>query len=137
MVNEIKRLGLGGNFVINLLTFDYGSTNPNNCVVVNNLCDMGQSAIAAAQALHQQSGIAFSHIGFTMDIGRADTQDEVTSLHDIDTVNAFVKSNGLPISWFWNFDKDNPNGNSNETTNGNGVPALSYNHEYLNTLGVP
>ncbi len=137
VVNEIKRLGLGGNFVINLLTFDYGSTNPNNCVVVNNLCDMGQSAIAAAQALHQQSGIAFSHIGFTMDIGRADTQDEVTSLHDIDTVNAFVKSNGLPISWFWNFDKDNPNGNSNETTNGNGVPALSYNHEYLNTLGVP
>ena len=136
VVNEIKRLGLGGNYVVNLITFDYGTTNPNNCVVVNNLCQMGQSAIAAAQALNQQSGIPFNHIGFTMILGRADTVDEVTTLADIDTVNAFVKANGLPISWFWNFDKDNPNGVSNETLNGNGVPALAYNNEYINSLGV-
>ena len=94
MVNEIKRLGLAGNYVVNLMTFDYGSTNVNNCVVANNLCDMGNSAIAAAQALNQQSGIPFNHIGITMMIGRADTQDEVTSLHDIDTINAFVIANG-------------------------------------------
>jgi hypothetical protein len=137
VVNEIKRLGLGGNYVINLMTFDYGSTNTNNCVVVNNLCDMGQSAIAAAQALNQQSGIPFSHIGVTMMIGRADTQDEVTSLHDIDTINAFVISNHLPTSRFWSFDRDTPNGTGGSNSNGNGAPILAYTHEYMNTLGVP
>jgi len=138
VVKEIKRLGLGGNYVINLMTFDYGSTNTNNCVVVNNLCDMGQSAIAAAQALNQQSAIPFSHIGLTQDIGRADTQDEVTSLHDIDTISAFVKSNGLATTRFWSFDRDTPTGNGGASTmNGNGAPVLSYNHEFMNSLGVP
>jgi chitinase len=136
VVKEIKRLGLGGNYVINLMTFDYGSTNVNNCVVANNLCDMGQSAIAAAQALNQQSGIPFNHIGITMMIGRADTQDEVTSLHDIDTINAFVLSNGLPASRFWAFDRDTPNGTGGSNMNGNGQPALAYTHEFMNSLGV-
>ena len=136
VVKEIKRLGLGGNYVINLMTFDYGSTNVNNCVVVNNLCDMGQSAIAAAQALNQQSGIPFNHIGITMMIGRADTQDEVTSLHDIDTINAFVISNGLPVSRFWAFERDTPNGTGNNNSNGNGAPVLAYTHEFMNSLGV-
>jgi len=142
VVNEIKRLGLGGNYVINLMTFDYGSTNPNNCVVVNNRCDMGQSAIAAAQALNQQSGIPFNHIGITMDIGQADTQDEVTSLHDIDTINAFVLSNGLATSRFWSFDRDTPGScpvgpPSSSTCNGTGNASLAYTHEYMNSLGVP
>jgi chitodextrinase len=135
VVNEIKRLGLGGNYVVNLMTFDYGSTNVNNCVVANNVCDMGQSAIAAAQALNQQSGIPFNHIGITMMIGRADTQDEITSLHDIDTVNAFVISNGLPTSRFWSFDRDTPGGGGS-SSNGNGVAALAYTNEYMNSLGV-
>ena len=135
VVNEIKRLGLTGNYVINLMTFDYGSTNPNNCVVVNNLCDMGKSAIAAAQALNQQSGIPFNHIGVTMMIGRADTQDEVTSLQDIDTINAFVISHGLPVSRFWAFDRDTP-GPGGSSSNGNGVAALEYTRRYMSSLGV-
>ncbi|MBO0800448.1 MAG: hypothetical protein J2P31_16645, partial [Blastocatellia bacterium] len=135
VVNEIKRLGLTGNYVINLMTFDYGSTNPNNCVVVNNLCDMGNSAIAAAKALNQQSGIPFNHIGVTMMIGRADTQDEVTSLQDIDTINAFVISNGLAVSRFWSFDRDTP-GPGGSSSNGNGVAALEYTRRYMNSLGV-
>jgi chitinase len=137
VVNEIKRLGLSGNFVVNLMTFDYGSTTPSNCVVLNNLCDMGNSAIAAAQALNQQSGIPFNHIGITMMIGQADTHDEVTSLHDIDTINAFVISNGLAVSRFWAFERDTPNGTGNNNSNGNGVPALAYTREFMNSLGVP
>ncbi len=136
VVNEIKRLGLGGNYVVNLMTFDYGSTTVNNCVVVNSACDMGQSAIAAAQALNQQSGIPFSHIGVTMMIGKADTQDEITSLHDIDTIDAFVISNGLPLIRFWAFDRDTP-GAGGSSSSGTTVPALSYTHEFMNTLGVP
>jgi hypothetical protein len=136
VVNEIKRLGLTGNYVVNLMTFDYGSTNTNNCVVVNNACDMGQSAIAAAQALNAQSGIPFNHIGLTMMIGKADTQDEITSLHDIDTVNAFVISNHLPTSRFWAFDRDTP-GAGGSSSSGTTNPALAYTHEYMNSLGVP
>jgi hypothetical protein len=135
VVKEINRLGLTGNFAINLMTFDYGATNASSCVVVNNACDMGQSAIQAAQALNQQSGIPFSHIGVTMMIGRADTQDEITSLHDIDTVNAFVVANGMPVSFFWAFDRDTPGGGGNNS-NGNGVAALAYTHEYMTSLNV-
>jgi len=136
VVNEIKRLGLTGNYVVNLMTFDYGSTTTSNCVVVNNACDMGQSAIAAAQALNAQSGIPFTHIGITMMIGKADTQDEITSLHDIDTVSAFVISNHLPTSRFWAFDRDTP-GAGGSSSSGTTNPALAYTHEYMNSLGVP
>src|SRR5436309_3380310 len=83
------------------------------------------SALAAAQALHQQYGIRFSHIGVTIMIGRADTQYEVTSLHDIDTINAFVISNHLPTSRFWSFDRDTPNGTGGSNSNGNGAPILA------------
>ena len=136
VVSEIKRLGLGGNYVVNLMAMDYGSTNANNCVVVNNLCDMGQSASEAAQALNQQSGIPFNHIGLTVDIGQNDTQDEVTSLANVDTMLSFVKSNGLATARFWSFDRDTPTGNGASTMNGNGDPPLAYNNEYVKDLGV-
>ncbi len=136
VVNEIKRLGLTGNYVVNLMTFDYGSTTTSNCVVVNNTCDMGQSAIAAAQALNAQSGIPFNHIGITMMIGKADTQDEITSLHDIDTVNAFVISNHLPTSRFWAFDRDTPGAGGSSSSGTTNAP-LAYTHEYMTSLGVP
>ncbi len=136
VVKEIQRLKLGGKFVINLLTFDYGTVSPTVCVVVNNKCDMGQSAIAAVQALNQQTGIPMSNIGFTQDIGQADTPGEVTSLQDIDTLNAFAVANALPISWFFSFDRDTPNGTRADNMNGNGAPPLAYNQEYMKTLGV-
>lgn len=137
VVSEIKRLGLSGNYVVNLMAMDYGSTNANNCVVVNNLCDMGQSAVQAAQALNQQSGIPLNHIGLTVDIGQNDTQDEVTSLANVDTICSFAKANGLRAVRFWSFDRDTPNGNGGASTmNGNGDPALAYNNEYKKACSV-
>jgi len=136
VVNEIKRLGLTGKFVVNLMTFDYGSSNPNNCVVANNLCDMGQSAIQAAQALNQQSGIPLNHIGVTMMIGQADTQDEITSLKDIDTISAFVKSNNMPSIAFWAFDRDQPGSGGSSSSGTPSVPALAYTREFMSALGV-
>ena len=136
VVNEIKRLGLTGNYVVNLMTFDYGSTTTSNCVVVSGACEMGQSAIAAAQALNAQSGIPFTNIGITMMIGKADTQDEITTLQDIDTVNAFVISNHLRTTRFWAFDRDTP-GAGGSSSSGVTSPALAYTHEYINSLGVP
>jgi len=136
VVKEIKRLALGGNFVINLMTFDYGSTNPNNCVVVSGACDMGNSAIQAAQALNQQSGIPFNHIGVTMMIGKADTPDEFTTLHDIDTISAFVVSNGMPFIGFWAFERDTPGAGGCCSSGTPNVPALAYTREFMNALGA-
>jgi chitinase len=135
VVKEIKRLALGGNFVVNLMTFDYGSTNPNNCVVVGSACDMGNSAIQAAQALNQQSGIPFNHIGVTMMIGQADTKDEFTTLHDIDTISAFVISNGMPLIRFWAFERDTPGAGGCCSSGTPNVPALAYTREFMNALG--
>src|SRR5262249_33706411 len=100
-----------------------------------------QSAIAAAQALNQQAGIPFKNIGLTQDIGQADTQDEVTTLANIDTINAFVLSNGLAASRFWSFDRDTPGScpvgpPSSSTCNGTGNAALAFTHEFMNSLGV-
>lgn len=141
VVSEIKRLGLTGNYFINLMTFDYGSTSTTNCVVVNGKCDMGQSAIAAAQALNQQQGISFKNIGLTQDIGQADTQDEVTTLQNISALNAFVLSNGLAASRFWSFDRDTPGScavgpPSSSTCNGTGDPALAFTKQFMSSLGV-
>jgi hypothetical protein len=49
-----------------------------------------------------------------------------------------VKSNQLVAARFWSFDRDTPTGNGGASTmNGNGDPALAYNHEYINACGVP
>jgi|SRR5579859_4160323 len=136
VVNEIRRLGLGGKYVVNLMTFDYGAASNQVCTLGSNgLCDMGNSAIAAAQALNQQSGIPFNHIGVTMMIGRADAQDEITDQHAIDTIDAFAISNGLPLVRYWSFDRDTPGGGGSSSS-GTNVPPLTYVHEFMNSLGV-
>jgi hypothetical protein len=72
-----------------------------------------------------------------VDIGQNDTQDEVTSLANVDTICNFAKSNGLAAVRFWSFDRDTPNGNGGASTmNGNGAPSLAYNHEYLKACAV-
>ena len=49
--------GLGGNYTVNSMSFDFGSANPTYCVVLGGVCEMGQSAIAAVEAVNQQYGI--------------------------------------------------------------------------------
>jgi hypothetical protein len=137
VVSEIQRLGLGGNYTINLMTMDYGSAAAYNCVVVNGACEMGQSAIQAAQSLNSQYGIPYSHIEITPDIGQNDTQGEIFTLADVDTVAAFIKSNGLAGAHFWSFDRDTPTCTSGASTcNGNGAASLAYTNEFKNDLGV-
>ena len=142
VVSEIQRLGLGGNYVINLMAMDYGSPTTTNCVIVNSQCEMGQSAVNAAEALHTQTGIAYSHIGLTVDIGQNDTQGEVTTISDVDTISAFALANGLGTVRFWSFDRDTPGnpvcatGTDSDSCNGTGAAALDYTDEYLKDLGI-
>lgn len=142
VVNEIQRLGLGGNYVIALMAMDYHSPTASNCVVVSGQCDMGQSAVNAAQALHVQTGIPYSHIGLVVDLGQNDTSGEVFTLADVDTVAAFARANGLATVRFWSFDRDTPGnpacatGTDADNCNGTGAPPLSYTNQFLKDLGL-
>ena len=82
VINAIKAGGLQG-YLINLMVMDYGSTIPSNCTIVNGRCDMGKSAIAAAESLHNFHGIPYNQIELTPMIGGNDTQDETFDLGDI------------------------------------------------------
>jgi len=105
-MNSIKSQGLTG-YIINLMTMDYGSTTPTNCVVENGKCNMGKSATQAAINLHNYWGVPYSQIEITPMIGGNDTQDETFTLADVDTVSNFVLTNKLSGVHFWSLDRDN------------------------------
>ncbi|HET6345034.1 MAG TPA: glycosyl hydrolase, partial [Myxococcota bacterium] len=101
----LKAAGLGGYFV-NLMTMDYGSTKPVNCVVKNGQCDMGASAIQAAVNLNRFYGVPFDHIELTPMIGGNDTPDETFTLDDVSTVTSFARQKGLAGLHHWSLDRD-------------------------------
>ena len=77
------------------MAMDYGSTIPSNCTIVNGQCDMGKSAIAAAENLHNYYGIPYNQIELTPMIGGNDTQDETFELADITELANYARNKGL------------------------------------------
>ncbi|WP_230463631.1 hypothetical protein [Burkholderia ubonensis] len=71
VMQAIQTYGLK-NYTINLMTMDYGSAGPGNCVVANGTCQMGQSAIQAAMNLHDHWGVPYSQMELTPMIGGND-----------------------------------------------------------------
>jgi chitinase len=105
VMDAIKSVGLT-KYTINLMTMDYGSAIPGNCVVSNGACEMGSSAAQAAVDLHNQYGVPYNQIELTPMIGGNDTQGEVFTIADAVTVSNFVLQNGLAGLHFWSFDRD-------------------------------
>jgi chitinase len=107
VMNALKTIGLT-NYVINLMTMDYGVASPYNCVLgVDGSCDMGKSAIKAAMNLHEYYGVPYSRIHLTPMIGSNDTPGEIFNhLDDIDEVSAFILSYGIGGLHHWSFDRD-------------------------------
>lgn len=130
------------NYTINLMVMDYGSTGPGLCVVSGGSCDMGQSAVQAAKNLQHTYGVPLSHIELTPMIGQNDTQSEVVSLHDVDTISNYAVLNGLAGVNFWSLDRDTPcaggsTGSASPVCNSvSGVPALGYSRRFLQDLGL-
>lgn len=109
--NEVVEAVLGSslkNYVINLMTMDYGSASSSVCVVVSGSCEMAQSAIQAVQNLEHTYGIAASKIAVTPMIGLNDNTAETFTIADVDTLTSYVKSNGLAGLHFWSLDRDTP-----------------------------
>ncbi|HKE16532.1 MAG TPA: hypothetical protein VKB80_16780 [Kofleriaceae bacterium] len=93
---------------VNLMTMDYGSPGPSVCVVNDggDRCDMGRSAIQAAQNLQAAWGVPLSNVELTPMIGGNDVQSNVFSLDDADTIAGFAIENGLAGVHYWSYDRD-------------------------------
>jgi hypothetical protein len=125
-------------YTVNLMVMDYGGTSTANCVVVNGACEMGQSAIQAVENLEYTYGIPASHIELTPMIGQNDTQGEITTLADVDTITHYATANGLAGLHFWSLDRDTPCAAGSASSTCNSYPSvgvLGYTNEFLNDLG--
>jgi hypothetical protein len=126
------------NYTINLMVMDFGSATAANCVVVNGVCAMGQSAIQAVTNLEHTYGIPASHIELTPMIGQNDAQGEITTLADMDTIVNYATANGLAGVHFWSLDRDTPCAAGSASSTCNSYPtvgALGYTNEVLKDLG--
>jgi hypothetical protein len=138
VMSAIQSQGLS-NYIIDLMTMDYGSTSPGNCTIVNGVCEMGQSAIQAAELLHSGYGVPYSQIELTPMIGGNDTQGETFTLADVATVSSYALQKGLAGIHFWSFDRDTDcaPGSASPTCNSYGQAGrLGFTTAFLSALGL-
>jgi len=138
VMNAITQFGLS-NYLIDLMTMDYGSANPSNCVVVNGKCEMGKSAVQAAIDLNTQFGVPYGNIEITPMIGGNDTKNETFTISDAAIVSSFVTQQGLAGVHFWSFDRDRncPPGPAKSTCNSYGKGGtLGFTNAFITDLGL-
>jgi azurin len=138
-VNAVKASSLK-NYVINLMTMDFGSASAGVCVVVSGACEMAQSAIQAVKNLEHTYGIPAGKIAVTPMIGLNDNTAETFTAADVDTLTSYVRSNGLAGLHFWSLDRDTPCATTttyaSPTCNSvSGTTALEYTNRFLSDLG--
>jgi chitinase len=139
--NEVVEAVLGSglkNYVINLMTMDYGSASSSVCVVVSGSCEMAQSAIQAVENLEHTYGIPASKIAVTPMIGMNDTTSETFTIADVDTLTAYVVDNGLAGLHFWSLDRDTPCADTYASPTCNSISSttpLEYTDRFLSDLG--
>src|ERR1700733_12337204 len=139
--NEVVQAVLGSslkNYVINLMTMDFGSASSSVCVVVSGSCEMAQSAEQAVKNLEHTYGIPASKIAVTPMIGLNDNTSETFTTADVDTLTSYVKSNGLAGLHFWSFDRDTPCSDDFASPTCNSVSSttpLEYTKRFLTDLG--
>ena len=139
--NEVVEAVLGSslsNYVINLMTMDYGSASSSVCVVSGSTCEMAQSAIQAVKNLEHTYGIAASKIAVTPMIGMNDATTETFTTADVDTLSSYATSNGLAGLHFWSLDRDTPCSDTYASPTCNSVSSttpLEYTNKFLSDLG--
>jgi len=138
VVNAVKGSSLK-NYVINLMTMDYGSASASVCVVVSGSCEMGQSAIQAVKNLEHTYGIPAGKIAVTPMIGLNDNTAETFTAADVDTLTSYARSNGLAGLHFWSFDRDTPCSDTYASPTCNSISSttpLEYTNRFLSDLGI-
>ncbi len=130
VLRTIRAHGLAS-YTINLMVMDYGPPNATNCVVANGVCDMGRSAIQAAENLNAQHGVAFSQIELTPMLGVNDVAQNDLLDDDARVITRYASEKGLAGVRFWSLDRDQPcprppAGASARCSGIESVPALGY-----------
>lgn len=85
---------------VNIMAMDYGPSYPAD--------QMAKNAIAAAHAVHDQVGGAWSAIAITPMVGINDVQPERFTLDDVKTVVDFAKATGIEQMGSWSVNRDHP-----------------------------
>jgi chitinase len=107
VIERVRALGVQ-DYLVNLMVMDYGPPAPGNCVVREQDCDMGASAIQAARNLHERQGVPFDHMELTAMLGVNDTPGNRFSLPDAVRLARFAREHGLAGVHYWSMDRDNP-----------------------------
>ena len=139
MVRAVQASSLQ-NYTINLMVMDFGAPSPVVCVVSGGVCDMGQSAIQAAQNLEHTYGVPAARIELTPMIGVNDVSSETFTLGNVDTLTGYAAANGLAGVHYWSLDRDTPcQGNMTTASpicnSVSGSTALGYTRRFLQDLG--
>jgi chitinase len=145
VMNAIHQYGLG-NYTINLEVMDYansGAENASLCAIGSNgMCNMGQSAINAAENLHNNWSVPYAQIELTPMIGGNDDYDEIFTLADVTTLSAYALQKGLGGVHFWAFERDRDcapvtvDNNASDLCNNYGqAGTLAYTNAFLQQLG--
>ncbi len=130
VLQAIRSHGLA-TYTINLMAMDYGPPAPANCVVANDVCDMGASAIQAAENLNTAQGVPFGQIALTAMIGVNDVAANDFTIADATRLARYARERGLAGLHFWALDRDTPcprpaQGASAGCSGIESVPALGY-----------
>ena len=138
VLEAIQTVGLNWNNVfINLMAMDYGSGSSACVVGSSGKCDMGASAIAAAESMHNFFKVPYSSIELTPMIGGNDVQSNVFTLDDVATVSSYALSKGLGGMHIWSFDRDTDcaAGPASPVCNSYGVAgSLGFSNAFINAL---
>jgi hypothetical protein len=144
VVKAIKAANLT-NYTIDLMVMDYGGANAGTCVISGGTCEMGQSAIQAAENLEHTYGIPASKIELTPMIGDNDSGGETFTLQDVTTVANYINANGLAGLHYWSFDRDTPCGGvaasdihvlaSATCNSAPGAGVLTFTKDFLSAFG--
>jgi hypothetical protein len=95
-------------FVLNLMVMDYGPASRKVCVVSKGRCDMGASAIQAAQNVHRKYKVPYAQIELTPMIGVNDVIENVYTLDDARKTVMAVQTMGMAGVHYWSLDRDKP-----------------------------
>ena len=123
---------VGLKYVVNLMAMSYGPT-PSQwiCVQSGDTCDMGASAIQAANNFNTKYRVPFTEIALTLMIGiNGDTGTEISTFQDMQGVLDFSSNVGLAGVHYWSFDRDcqclSPAGAPSPTCSGVQQSPLQY-----------
>lgn len=95
-------------YVLNLMVMDYGPASRKVCVVRRGRCDMGASALQAAQNVHRKYGVPYAQIALTPMIGVNDVVENVFTLNDARATVAAARKFGMAGVHYWSLDRDKP-----------------------------